>query len=269
MWLDVIDLRDFYAGSLGRLVQQLVRRQLEAIWPDLTGQRVLGLGFATPYLEQFRDRAERVLAVMPPGQGIMRWPDAGQSGEVKNLACLAEEFTLPLPDRSIDRLLLVHCLESSAELRLMMRECWRVLADGGRILVVVANRNSLWARFEFSPFAHGRPYSASQITTLLREGLFAPRQMARALFMPPMFWRLFAGWAASLDRLGNRWFPTFAGVHIVEAEKQIYATPLMGSPVEKKVVGLAKPAANGLGHGKQSHGTPVKRSASEQTRPVH
>jgi SAM-dependent methyltransferase len=265
MWLDVVDLRDFYAGTLGRLVRQLVGRQLAAIWPDLTGQRVLGLGFPTPYLDPFRSQAERVLAVMPPGQGVMRWPADSPSVSEKNLVCLAPEFSLPLPDRSIDRLLLVHCLESSAELRLMMRECWRVLADGGRILVVVANRNSLWARFEFSPFAHGRPFSATQITTLLREGLFAPRQVLKALFMPPMFWRLFARWAPGLDRLGNRWFPTFAGVHIVEAEKQIYAMPLIGTPAEKKAAIVPKPVANGLRAGSPANLTDC---ASAQTPPA-
>jgi SAM-dependent methyltransferase len=242
MWLDVVDLRDFYNGALGRLVQGLISRQLRAIWPNLAGQRVLGLGFAAPYLAPFQADAERVLAVMPPAQGVMHWPDEGPSQ-----VCLAEEFTLPLPDRSIDRLLLVHCLESSAELRLMMRECWRVLADGGRIVVVVANRNSLWARFEYSPFAHGRPYSSSQITSLLRDGMFAPRQTAKALFLPPTFWRLFSSWAAALDRLGNRWFPTFAGVHIVEAEKQIYAMPLAGTKAVNKAAVVARPATNGLG----------------------
>ena len=259
MWLDVVDLRDFYATPLGRLVRRLVGRQLREIWPDAKSQRVLGLGFATPYLQPFREDAERVLAIMPPGQGVMHWPEDGHS-----LVGLAEEFTLPLPDRSIDRLLIVHCLEGSAEPRLMMRECWRVLADGGRILVVVANRSSLWARFEPSPFAHGRPYSLSQLTRLLRDGLFAPCHSAKALFMPPLLWRLFGSWAAALDRVGNRWFPTLAGVHIVEAEKQIYAVPWDASPaMAKKRAVAARPAVNGLRNVNE-----VDLGASEQTPPV-
>jgi SAM-dependent methyltransferase len=241
MWLDVVDLRDFYTTPLGRLVRRLVGRRLREIWPELRGQRVVGVGFAIPYLPLFRDEAERTLAVMPPGQGVVRWPEDGP-----NLVCLAEEFTLPLPDRSVDRLLLVHCLEGSAEPRHLMRECWRVLADGGRILVVAANRSSLWARFEPSPFAHGRPYFLSQIVKLLREGLFAPRHTARALFTPPLLWRLFGGWATALDRLGSRWFPTLAGVHIVEAEKQIYAVPWDAAPAAVRRPALtARPAVNG------------------------
>ncbi len=259
MWLDVVDLRDFYATPLGRLVSQLIGRQLRTIWPDAKSQRVLGLGFATPYLVPFRGNAERVLAMMPPGQGVMHWPD-----HEPGLVCLTEEFTLPLPDRAIDRLLIVHCLEGSAEPRALMRECWRVLADGGRIVVVVANRSSLWARFEPSPFAHGRPYSLSQLTRLLRDGLFAPRQSAKALFMPPLVWKLFGRWAAALDRVGNRWFPTLAGVHIVEAEKQIYAVPWDASPaVAKKRAVAATPAANGL-----RKTTGISLGASEQTPPA-
>jgi SAM-dependent methyltransferase len=243
MWLDVVDLRDFYAGALGRLVRRLIARQIRNIWPTTTAQRVAGVGFATPYLASFRDDAERVMAVMPAGQGVIRWPD-----DAPNLACLAEEFALPFPDRSIDRLLVVHCLEATAQPRHFMRECWRVLADGGRAIFVVANRRGLWSRFEPSPFAHGRPYSHSQLTRTLREGMFTPRQTATAVFLPPMGWRLFAGWAAALDRLGTRWAPTFAGVHIVETEKQIYAVPLNAllKPLPAAVP-LARPAADGIG----------------------
>jgi len=223
MWSDVIDLRDFYVSPLGRLTRRLIGRRLRRMWPAAAGQRMLGLGFATPYLAPFQGEAERVLAAMPPGQGVMRWPD-----EASGLVTLAGETALPFPDRSMDRILMVHCLESSDHLRPMMRECWRVLADGGRLLVIVANRRGLWARAEGSPFALGRPYSMGQITRLLRENLFVPAQSSTALFVPP--WKPFTAWAGALEDLGSRWFPTFAGVLMVEAEKQIYAVPLDGVP---------------------------------------
>ncbi|MDX2144079.1 MAG: class I SAM-dependent methyltransferase [Rhodospirillaceae bacterium] len=248
MWLDVVDLRDFYGGALGRLVRRLIARQIRDMWPTLVGQRVAGVGFATPYLASLRDDAERVMAVMPPGQGVMRWPD-----DAPSLTCLAEEFALPFPDRAIDRLLIVHCLEATAQPQLFMRECWRVLADGGRVMFVVANRRGLWARFEPSPFAHGRPYSQSQLMRALRDGMFTPRQTATAVFLPPVMWRLFAGWAAALDRIGARWAPTFAGVHIVEAEKQIYAVPLNAllKPA-RSTVGAVRPAVDGIGQSSTS-----------------
>src|SRR5439155_12427162 len=122
------------------------------------------------------------------------------------------------------------CLEGSDHLRAFLRECWRVLADGGRLVVVVANRRGFWSRAERSPFAHGRPYSMRQITGLLRENLFVPLTTATTLFVPPVWWRLFGSWAMAFDNLGARWFPTFAGVLIVEAEKQLYAAPFVTAP---------------------------------------
>jgi len=242
MWTDIIDLREFYGRPLGRLVRRLIARRIREIWPALHGRRVVGVGFATPYLGLFQNEAERVLAAMPAGQGVMRWPDGAA-----NLALLADEEALPFPDRSIDRLLLVHCLEGSAHLRPFMRECWRVLADGGRMMVVVTNRRGLWSRAETAPFAQGSPYSMGQVTRMLRDNLFVPLQSTTALFVPPVWWRLFGTWATALENLGARWFPTFSGVVIVEAEKQIYAMPFDGLPARAQASKvLAKPAGNGV-----------------------
>jgi SAM-dependent methyltransferase len=212
MWTDIVDLRDFYANPLGRLARRLIARRIRAFWPDVVGKRVLGVGFAVPFLGPFQAEAERVLAAM-----------------------LTDEDALPFPDRSIDRLLLVHCLEGSAHVRPFMRECWRVLADGGRLVVVVTNRRGLWSRAEATPFAQGSPYSMGQTTRMLRDNLFVPRQNTTALFVPPVWWRLFRAWAPALENLGARWFPTFAGVVIVEAEKQIYAAPFEGLPARAQV----------------------------------
>ena len=158
MWTDVVDLNEFYQSRLGQVARRLIRRRMREIWPDVRGMTVLGMGYATPYLRPYRDEAERVIAAMPAQQGVIHWPEDGP-GQV----ALTEETELPLPDLSVDRLLLVHAVENSENLRAMMREAWRVLAEGGRLLVVVPNRRGIWARFEQrSPFGHGHPYSQRQ-----------------------------------------------------------------------------------------------------------
>src|SRR3546814_766455 len=117
MWTDVIDLDEFYRSNLGQVARRLIRRRIRAIWPDVRGMSVLGLGYAVPYLRPFRGEAERVIAVMPASQGVMHWP-AGEGG----LVALADEAELPFPDLSIDWLLLVHAVECSEQLRPMLRE---------------------------------------------------------------------------------------------------------------------------------------------------
>jgi SAM-dependent methyltransferase len=218
MWSDVVDLRDFYGSSLGQMAQRLIRRQVRALWPDLTRMRVLGLGFATPYLRVFLPEAERVIAVMPASQGVLPWPPEGPG-----LTALADETDLPLPDRSIDRLLLVHALESTEQVRAMMREAWRVLADGGRLMVVAPNRRGIWARMERTPFGNGRPYTMGQLNRLLRDNMFTPVARGSALFLPPTTSRMVLRFAPAAEEIGRRWFETFGGVVIVEAAKQIYA----------------------------------------------
>lgn len=235
MWADIIDLRDFYSSGLGRAVVRVMVLRLRAIWKRSAGQRILGIGFATPYLDSYIQESERTIAVMLPGQGVLRWP-----AEADGLVTLADEASLPLPDRSIDRIVMVHCLEGTAEVRAVLRECWRVLADGGRLVVIVANRRGFWARADSAPFAHGRPFSMGQITRLLRDSLFVPLASDSALFMPPFWWQLFGAWPMWLENLGTRLFPGFAGVLIIKAEKQIYAAPFDSAPA-RRVRSVAAP----------------------------
>ena len=218
MWTDVVDLRDFYRSSLGQAACRVIRGRIRAIWPDLRGLRVLGLGYATPYLHPFRAEAERVLAVMAASQGVLHWPPEGPG-----LVALADEADLPFPDNSIDRVLLVHALESSEQLRSMLREVWRVLAGNGRVMVVAPNRRGIWARVDRTPFGHGHPYTPSQLSRLLRDNMFTPIQSASALFVPPSASRMLIAAAPAWEKVGARWFPTFAGVVLIEAGKEIYA----------------------------------------------
>jgi len=231
MHSDVVDLRDFYASRLGQVSRHLIRRRVRAIWPDLGGQTVLGLGYATPYLRQFADEAARVLALMPAAQGVLHWPV-----EAANLAALADETELPLPDFSVDRVLMVHGLECVDHQNDMLREVWRVMNSDARLLVVVPNRRGIWARTDRTPFGQGHPYSPSQLSRLLRDHMFTPISTAGALFMPPTRSAALLGAAPAWERVGSRWFPTFPGVILCEASKQIYAAPALRKRRRRAVV---------------------------------
>src|SRR5260221_4235154 len=149
---DVVDLRDFYGSVLGKVAGRMIRRAIRRVWPDLRGMRLLGIGYATPFLAALSGDTERTIAVMPATLGVLRWPPEG-----RNLVILAEEGELPFADYSIDRVLLVHAIETSEEVRAMLKEIWRVLAGGGRVLVVAPNRRGIWARLDRTPFRSGPP----------------------------------------------------------------------------------------------------------------
>src|SRR5689334_7936557 len=217
---DVVDLRDFYRTGLGQIARRMIRSAIRRAWPDLHGVRLLAIGYPTPFLAATLAETERTVAVMPAALGVLDW-----SPEGRNLVALADEGELPFADYSIDRVLLVHALETSDQAGPMLKELWRVLAGGGRLLVVAPDRRGIWARLDRTPFGSGRPYTMSQLSRLLRDEQFTPVGTDTALFIPPARKRMILRSAAAWERIGKRWFPTFAGVILVEASKKIYAKP--------------------------------------------
>jgi SAM-dependent methyltransferase len=241
MPLDVVDLRTFYAQPLGTIARRFVSRAIRTRWSNVTGDRMIGLGYPTPYLGVFREEAERTLAFMPETQGVMYWPTRGPS-----MAALVDAAELPLPDASVDRVLCVHLIEMSPDPALVLREVWRSLTAGGRLLAVVPNRTGLWARIDSTPFGQGRPYSKSQIVHLLRETWFTPVGWSEALYLPPAPRGLLLRSATAWERVGASMGLPFAGVHIVEATKQVYRPiSVRKARLEPSLVPAFGPAAAG------------------------
>jgi SAM-dependent methyltransferase len=218
MTADVQMAAEFYGTARGAVACRLLREQVAALWPSVAGMQVLGLGYAAPYLRPWRETAARCIAGTPAQVGVARWP-AGHP----NLSCTMEEDALPFPDLQFDRILLVHGLEASENVRLLLREVWRVLRDDGRLLVVAPNRVGVWAHVESTPFGHGQPYSQGQIGRLLQASLFSVERRATALYVPPTNLRLVLRGAPLWERAGRRLAPRLAGVTITEAVKDVYA----------------------------------------------
>ncbi|OJT95516.1 MAG: SAM-dependent methyltransferase [Rhizobium sp. 63-7] len=217
MYADIVDLREFYHSELGRRAEYSIAMALSSLWARLPQERLVGLGYAVPFLDRFRGDTERSFAFMPAGQGAVNWP----VGELSSTALVFDE-ELPLPDSSIDRILMVHSLEFAESPRETLKEVWRVLAPGGRLVIVVPNRRGVWARMEHTPFGSGRPYSRGQLTGLLRETNFTPGATAEALFFPPSQVRAVLKLRQAFERLGRTLWPAFSGVIIVEAQKRLY-----------------------------------------------
>src|SRR5438067_1857923 len=236
---DVVDLRDFYRTGLGQIARRMIRGAIRQVWPDMHGMRLLGIGYPTPFLPAISADTERTVAVMPAALGVLGWAPDG-----RNVVALADEGELPFADYSIDRVLLVHGLETSDEARPMLKEIWRVLAGGGRLLVIAPNRRGIWARVDGTPFGSGLPYTVSQLSQLLRDEQFTPIGSHAALFVPPTVSRMVLRSAPAWERIGKRWFPTVAGIVLVEAGKQIYAKPTAIRVPRRRLV--YQPAPHGL-----------------------
>ena len=229
MHLDVHDLKTFYYRTrLGRAAQKAIRAQMLELWPEAARQTVVGFGFAAPLLRPYLEAARRVVALMPGEQGVMPWPPA-----MPNVSVLCEERLWPIDTGRVDKLVLLHGLETSQHPTAVLEESLRVLGPGGRALFIVPNRVGLWARRDRTPFGFGRPYSLTQLETQLRRHGFEPERHAAALYQPPTdtsFWlRTGPFWEQAGRSISGRYA---GGVLMVEASKQANAPGMSGSPQE-------------------------------------
>ena len=223
MGIETPSVAQFYAGAQGATVRQLVQERLVALWPDLRGQIVLGLGYAAPYLPLWRATADRCIDASPA------WAGAA-------CGCAVAEEMLPLADLSVDRILLVHGLENADNARRLLREVWRVLKDDGRLLVVAPNRVGMWAHSERTPFGQGQPYSPGQVGRLLAASLFSVERRDSAVYVPPLRHPAVLRSAALFERAGRQLAPRFAGLTLAEAVKDTYAAIALQAPARRRVV---------------------------------
>jgi SAM-dependent methyltransferase len=208
---EVHGLPEFYASAPGQAAARMIRLRLAALWPDCTGLDVMGLGWAAPYMGLWAGQRGRRITLVPASYGPARG------------CALTDDHDLPLPDRSLDRILLIHGLEASEHVRPLLRECWRVLRDDGKLLVVAPNRLGPWALFDHTPFGQGRPYSRGQLSRLLESRMFHVLRRDEALFVPPFPWRFCLRGARLWESLGRVAARRLAGVALIEAEKDMFA----------------------------------------------
>ncbi|EKE09950.1 MAG: SAM-dependent methyltransferase [uncultured bacterium] len=218
MWPDVLDMRNFYDTHLGYVTRRMIRRKIRELWPEVKGRNMIALGYPTPFLRYYREESRRLVALMPAEQGALSW-----TRKTPNIVVLTEETSLPLPNKCADFALLVHALEFTSYPTAMIQEIWRVLVDGGRLIIVVPNRTGIWARTEKTPFGQGHPYSLFQLHQFLKENTFSPIHSEHALYIPPFRSHIPLSTATAWEKIGHRWFKTLSGVLIVEAIKQVYA----------------------------------------------
>ena len=256
---DVIELRRFYySRSLGRVAQRILRERLVECWPPglTAGMTVAGFGFAAPLLRPYLANARRATGLMPGPQGVMAWP-AGRN----NHSVLCDETAWPLETGSVDRLVMLHGLETSNDPTALLAEAWRVLGPGGRIVVMVPNRAGLWARTDNTPFGMGRSYTAGQLERQLEAAGFVSDRLGAAIYIPPSDRRFWLRSAGAWEKMGARIASMLvAGVVWAEFSKQV-AAPV--GPVRRISVPSPLKVLEGIGRPRPAVG-PVARTSSRR-----
>jgi len=218
MWVDYETLSKFYDARTGYIAQQMIMQKIGEIWPKVNDEVIVGYGFATPYLDLFRGEAERVISLAPAPQGVGHWPK-----RKKNLSTIVEESTFPIPDKSVHRMFFIHSFEFCGHPSSLLREAWRILVDGGTLMIITPNRRGPWARRTNTPLGFGHPYTGRQLFSVMEEGCFQPSKPEYCLYTPPLSMFKSLKTARSLESIGSQFSKKFGGVVMIEGHKTVLA----------------------------------------------
>jgi len=219
---DIALLQHFYATPLGKQVSDDINALLHDIHCPSTQDMVAALGYGIPYLDAIAGNSTHKLALMPASLGAALRQSHPQ--------CLVQPHLLPLADASLHSLLLVHALEHEVDVKLVLRETWRVIQDDGHLLLVLPYRSGLWSSHAEQPFGQGTPYSFHQIRKLLHDTGFTINTQQRCLYYPPIQSAFGLHIARLLQPIMRLVLPILAGVIVIHAHK----TLLQPTPVGKR-----------------------------------
>lgn len=193
-------LANWYATALGRKVARTIRQDIRPLtgiaWVGAQQPEVLAVGFSRPYLNL--------------------WPGA----QVTEITA-TELTTAKAEECKFDRILICHALEMLPEAEMLLTACAKALRPDGTLVAMAANRRSAWVWREFSPFAHGHPYSKSQLEEAVAAAGLDCLTVTYGLYMPPSqsewVWQFDTLW----QRLIRSCMPWLGGVVLLTAHKQV------------------------------------------------
>ncbi len=217
---DIRGLREFYGTRLGKWVRAVIARDVMERWHSTSGDTIVGIGYATPILRLLIRSSgpnANVIAGMPRSQGGMYWPSRGD-----NRTVVLHKNEMPFAPNTVHRALLMHALEFAEDPKQALRELCRVLTPGGRAIICVPNRRSVWSRAHGTPYGFGTPYSTRQLRALMEDTGLTVMQCETLLNTPPIHWKLLLRGARAFEIMGLL-MPWAGGIVLMEVEKQIYA----------------------------------------------
>jgi ubiquinone/menaquinone biosynthesis C-methylase UbiE len=119
------------AGCYDRVGNFIIKEPLLGLLALSTSNLLLDAGGGTGRVAAALQDKVRDVIVADTSRGMLQRA-AGKGLNVVN----AQAESLPLPSGSIDRILMMDALHHMADQRIAASELWRVLAPGGRVLIV-------------------------------------------------------------------------------------------------------------------------------------
>ena len=241
----VITLAEFYSTSLGQYALRWEQEQFGKMVADCFGYVALQMGSSG---EDFLSK--NLIGMKIVAEQELR-PLTQLSADDVRIPIQIDYAQLPFESESVDLVLLPHSLEMAEDPHALLREIYRVLMPGGRVILTGFNLTSLWGlrvrlqRVGAKTFLPGRQFmSVFQVRDWLhllsfhvdrgtfgRYGLsFAPGKKD--------------SW---LEKAGDRWWPQCGAIFAIGATKHVSGAKLVGRAFNKKPFFLGALPSHGAG----------------------
>ena len=236
MKINIENFKIFYSSFLGKSVIQIISKKIFLLWPDFNNSRNAVIGYGFPFLGIFKSNFQRLFFLVPKKFGLFNF-----SVDEKNLTVSVNEYTLPLDDLSIDRLLVVNCFEYLYNHKKFLREAWRVLEKDGEIIIVTPNTFGFWSFFYKKNLNSLRTFNSCELNLLLSNNFFTPLDIEYSLFLPPSKSRFLIDRLKLFEFLNNALTKYFSGVIIIKGKKN-YLVPVKNNKklINQKIKGDIK-----------------------------
>lgn len=232
-----IDLGAWLKLPSGLYVREWEQRILDKLTADIFGFNAVQIGLP---------QIDCLSASRMPNKWITN--DVPLSNSCNTISVLHDFVELPFDTQSVDLVVLPHVLEFAAEPHQVLREVERVLIPEGRVIICGFNGASLWgARQAVGRLANSYflPESGDFISLLrLKDWLkLLNMEVDRGHFgcyAPPLNNQMWLQRFHFMESAGQRWWPYFGAVYIVQAIKRVKGMHLIGPAWINKRVRVPK-----------------------------
>jgi SAM-dependent methyltransferase len=232
---EIIDLAAWLQTPIGDYLRQWEQQHLNALTADIFGFNAVQIGSPQIHALQANRMPYRWLA-------DNRMPVEGQS-ELEIPQVVTQDFgELPFATQSLDLVVLPHVLEFAAEPHQVLREVERVLIPEGQVIICGFNPSSLWGMRQVAgrlTGAHFLPQDGEFIRLpRLKDWLkLLNMEVNRGHFgcyAPPCETAQWLDRFGFMEKAGDRWWPYFGAVYIVQAIKRVPGMRLIGPALQRQ-----------------------------------
>lgn len=235
-------LRQWFSGTLGRLLLQAEQGRVSHALTDLFGYHIVQVGCL--YGDSFI-KSSRI-----SHKFILQLDEDSSDGCPAGVISSAE--SLPLASDSMDVVFLPHVLEYTDNPHRLLREVERVLIGDGNVVIIGFNPWSLWGLWrvfqawrEIPPW-YGHFFGLARIKDWLSLLDFELVRIERFFFRPPLQNPGIMRRLEFLEKLGKYCWSWFGGAYIIIARKRVIPlTPIKMRWRDKRSVvnsGIAEPS---------------------------